>query len=64
MGYLVISRKVGDRILVGDDVEILIAEISENKVDVAVKAPKNWKIQRQVNHITEVQNELKHKPRK
>lgn len=55
MGYLVIGRKVGERILIGEDIEILITDISNNerKVDVAIKAPKELKIIRKVSHVEE-----------
>ena len=53
MGYLVISRKIGERILIGDNIEILVADIQHKKVDIAIKAPKEIKIKRQVTHIQE-----------
>ncbi len=52
-GYLVISRRVNERIKIGDDVEILISDIIDNKVDVAVKAPKEIKITRLKSHAEE-----------
>lgn len=53
MGYLVISRRVNERILIGDDIEILISSITDGKVDVAVSAPKDWKIIRKETHLRE-----------
>lgn len=51
MGYLVITRKVGERLTIGDDIEILISDIGRvdetKKVDIAIKAPKEkYKISR------------------
>ena len=58
MGYLVIARRIGERIQIGDDIEILISDISrqEKKVDVAIKAPKELVIKRKVSHMDEEKN--------
>ena len=56
MGYLVISRRVGERIMIKsetDEIEILISDISQDKVDVAVSAPKNYDIKRRVTPLEE-----------
>lgn len=45
-GYLVISRKVGERIKIGDDVEIMVSDIDQGKADVAIRAPRYIKIER------------------
>jgi len=41
---LVLTRKRDEAIIIGDDIEIIISEISEDKVKIAIKAPKNVKI--------------------
>lgn len=43
---LVIKRKVSESILIGDNIEIIISEISDEKVKIAIKAPKDIKITR------------------
>jgi carbon storage regulator len=43
---LVIKRKVSESILIGDDIEIIISEISQDKVKIAINAPKDIKITR------------------
>lgn len=43
---LVIKRKVSESILIGDDIEIIISEISQDKVKIAINAPKEIKITR------------------
>jgi carbon storage regulator CsrA len=53
-GYLVVSRKVGERITVGEDIEILISDINEKKVDVAIKAPKEKQIKRKSKLVDEM----------
>lgn len=57
MGYLVISRHKGERILVGDDIEILVSDIDakKRKIDLAIKAPKSVKITRLPRHIEELE---------
>lgn len=41
---LVLTRKKDESIIIGDDIEIVISEISEDKVKIAIKAPKSVKI--------------------
>ncbi|HEY7390776.1 MAG TPA: carbon storage regulator [Bryobacteraceae bacterium] len=38
---LVMSRRQGDTILIGDDVEIVIAHIGRSRVRVGIRAPRN-----------------------
>jgi sRNA-binding carbon storage regulator CsrA len=59
MGYFVTSKRISDRIKIGDDIEILISDILSTqdgvpKVDIAIKAPKNLKIQNMLRHSEEV----------
>lgn len=49
MGFLVLARRLNERILIGDDIEIIIADIRRTRedeyiVDLAIKAPKHVKI--------------------
>lgn len=37
---LVVKRKIGESILIGDNIEIIISEISQDKVQIAINAPK------------------------
>jgi len=43
---LVIRRKQSESILIGDDIEIIISEIFQDKVKIAINAPKEIKITR------------------
>lgn len=56
MGYLVVSRHTGERIIIGEDIEILVSDINhlENKVDLAIKAPRSLKISRRDTHAKEI----------
>lgn len=38
---LIISRKLSESIIIGDNIEIIISEISSDKVKLAINAPKN-----------------------
>ncbi|MHC2066966.1 carbon storage regulator [Bremerella sp. T1] len=43
---LVLSRKVGDSIKIGDNIEIVVNRISGNRVTIGVDAPKDVRILR------------------
>lgn len=43
---LVLTRHKGERITIGDDIEIYIADISDKVVTIGISAPKNIKILR------------------
>ena len=41
---LVLSRKKEESILIGDDIEIFIVDVGEDRVRIGIKAPKEMKI--------------------
>jgi len=41
---LVLTRKKDEAVVIGDDIEIIVSEISEDKVKIAIKAPRDVKI--------------------
>ena len=43
---LIITRKLGEGITIGDNVELIINEIMDGKVKIAIEAPKEVKILR------------------
>lgn len=43
---LVVTRKKGESILIGDDIEITIAKIDDGSVKIAISAPRNVNILR------------------
>jgi carbon storage regulator len=55
---LVLTRKKNESILIGDDIEIIITEISEDKVKIGIKAPKIMKVFRK-ELLLEVEQENK-----
>ncbi|MCH2210930.1 MAG: carbon storage regulator [Fuerstiella sp.] len=44
---LVLSRKVGERILIGDDVALTVVRVGPNSVRVGVEAPRSTNIVRE-----------------
>lgn len=59
MGYLVLSRRLNDRISIGNDIEIVISDLKRNNkgemiVDLAIKAPKGVIILRQETHLRDI----------
>ena len=56
LSLLVITRKKGESILIGDDIEISISKIEDGSVKLAIKAPKEMTILRKELY-EEVQNE-------
>lgn len=53
---LVISRKTDESIVIGDNIEITICEISKDKVRIGISAPKEVKITRKEIIVTENEN--------
>ena len=52
---LVISRKKGESILIGKDIEITIVNLDDNNVKIAISAPKEVKVLRKelLKEVTE-----------
>jgi carbon storage regulator len=44
---LILTRKMGESILIGDDIEVTITSIDQNKVRVGIKSPAHIPIYRQ-----------------
>lgn len=41
---LIITRKVGQSLIIGDDIEITISNVGDNNVKIGIKAPKSVNI--------------------
>ena len=44
---LVLSRKVGEEIVIGDDVHVVVVEVQGAKVRIGIRAPKDVVVDRQ-----------------
>ena len=54
MGHLILQRKVGERIAIGDDIVLQVAAIRGDKVRLAITAPKETTV-----HRMEIYNAIK-----
>ncbi len=54
---LVLSRKVNQSIVIGDDVRIVVIAIERDQVKIGIEAPRDVTVQR-----SEVSERIKHKP--
>ncbi len=55
---LIISRKIDEKIKIGDDIEIVIVDINKGQVKIGINAPKNVPIFRE-ELIENIKNENK-----
>lgn len=54
---LVLRRRAGEALLIGDDIEIQFLELSSQAVKVGIKAPREVSILRKELRITQAQNQ-------
>jgi carbon storage regulator (csrA) len=55
---LVLTRKKNESIMIGDDIEIIITDISEDKVKVGIRAPKTMKVfRKELIQAVELENQ-------
>ncbi|HAX72178.1 MAG TPA: carbon storage regulator [Firmicutes bacterium] len=55
---LVVTRKPGESLIIGDDIEIKIIDLENGKIKIGIEAPKNIKIMRkEVIDEVKAQNE-------
>jgi carbon storage regulator len=53
---LIIRRRVGESILIGDDIEVQITEITGNRIKLGISAPPNVLILRKEIRLAEQEN--------
>lgn len=41
---LVLSRKIGEKLLIGDNIEVFVSKICGNRVTLAIEAPNDIKV--------------------
>jgi carbon storage regulator len=54
MGHLILQRKAGERIAIGDDIVLSVVEIKGNRVRIAITAPNDIRV-----HREEIYNKIK-----
>ena len=52
---LVLTRRTGEEIVIGDDIRVIVVEVQGNKVRLGVKAPASVRIDRQEVHDRRMQ---------
>ncbi len=45
-GYLVLSRRAGESVFIGNDIEVCVAEITHDKCRLAIRAPREIAVDR------------------
>ena len=55
---LVMRRKGGESVLIGEDVEVEILEVAGGQVKIGIKAPREVKIRRREVQLTHLQNQI------
>jgi carbon storage regulator len=43
---LVLSRKIGERILIGDNIAVMVTKVNGNRVSLGIEAPNDMQIKR------------------
>lgn len=58
---LILTRKVGENLLIGDNISITVLSVRGNQVKIGVDAPKNVSVHREeiYHRIKEAEDELK-----
>ncbi len=49
---LILSRKKGESIIIGEDIEIFVADVKGDKVRLGISAPEDMKISRKELYLT------------
>ncbi|RPF48376.1 carbon storage regulator CsrA [Hydrogenoanaerobacterium saccharovorans] len=49
---LILSRKIGESLMIGKDIEIVVTEVNGDKVRLGIIAPKNVEIYRKELYLT------------
>ncbi len=55
---LVISRKTTEAIMIDDNIEIVVMEVSKDKIKLGINAPKEIKVKRKEVYVTEEANKV------
>jgi carbon storage regulator len=61
ISVLILSRHVGETVMIGENVEVTVLGVKGNQVRIGIKAPKDVAVHRE-EIFDRIQRELEHKP--
>ena len=44
---LILTRRIGEKLLIGDDIEVVVLDVNRNQVKVGIKAPREMTVLRE-----------------
>ncbi len=47
MGMLILTRRVGETLMIGDDIKVTVLSLSGNQVRIGIEAPKDVAVHRE-----------------
>ena len=48
---LILTRRIGEKLLIGDDIEVVVLDVNRNQVKVGIKAPRDMTVLREELYI-------------
>lgn len=48
---LILTRRIGEKLLIGDDIEVVVLDVNRNQVKVGIKAPREMTVLREELYI-------------
>ena len=48
---LILTRRIGEKLLSGDDIEVVVLDVNRNQVKVGIKAPRDMTVLREELYI-------------
>ena len=57
---LVLTRRIGEKIVISDDICVTIVEVSGDRVRIGVTAPKSVRVDRHEVHVRRQHDEVEH----
>lgn len=48
---LILTRRIGEKLLIGDEIEVVVLDVNRNQVKVGIKAPRDLTVLREELYI-------------
>ena len=48
---LILTRRIGEKLLIGDDIEVVVLDVNRNQVKLGIKAPRDMTVLREELYI-------------